>query len=68
MSRTLHWSFDHGVIALNDDGRILVAKNLLPEQLKSLLNPDGYAHFPDNRNVRPHPLFLPFHRENRFKG
>ena len=68
MSRTLHWSFDHGILSLEDDGRILVAKGLLPEQLGRLLNPNGYAQLPDNALLRPHPHFLRFHRENRFKG
>lgn len=68
MSRTLHWSFDHGIISLEDDGRILIARGLLPEPLCSLMNRDGYAHLPDNPVLRPHPQFLGFHRENRFRG
>ncbi len=68
MSRTLHWSFDHGILSLEDDGRILIAEGLLPEQLSRLINPDGYAHLPDNPALRPHPQFLRFHREHRFCG
>jgi putative restriction endonuclease len=68
MSRTLHWSFDHGILSMEDDGRILVARGLLPEQLARLLNRDGYAHLPGSHILRPHPQFLRFHRENRFRG
>ena len=68
LSRTLHWGFGHGIISLEDNGRILVAGKLLPAQLHSLLNPNGYAHLPDNPLPKPHPQFLRYHRENRFRG
>jgi putative restriction endonuclease len=67
LSRTLHWMFDRHIIALEDDGKILLAKKLIPEQLKGIFNPDGYARFPDQAHLRPHPQFLNFHRE-QFKG
>jgi putative restriction endonuclease len=68
MSRTVHWAFDHGILALEDDGRILIAKRLIPQAVAQMLNRDGYALLPDDKVVKPHPLFLRFHREHRFKG
>jgi putative restriction endonuclease len=67
LSRTLHWMFDRHIIALEDDGRILLAKKGIPQQLTGMLNPDGYARFPDQVHLRPHPQFLKFHRE-QFRG
>jgi len=67
MSRTMHWAFDHRLLALEDDGKILAARGLLPDQLLRLLNPDGYARIPDNPKKRPHRQFLRFHRD-RFRG
>jgi len=65
--RTVHWLFDRHLVALEDDGRILRADKLIPEQLRGMLNRDGYARFPERENLRPHPQFLRFHRE-QFKG
>ena len=68
LSRTVHWMFDRGILSLEDDGRILMADRLVPEPMKGLLNSDGYAHLPEKGIFRPHPQFLRFHREHRFKG
>lgn len=67
LSRTLHWMFDRHIIALEDDGRILRAEKLIPEQFRTVFNHDGHARFPEQPHLRPHPQFLKFHRE-RFKG
>jgi putative restriction endonuclease len=68
LSRTVHWMFDRGVISMEDDGRILMAKKLIPEPMLRALNPEGLARLPSNRLLRPHPQFLRFHRETVFKG
>lgn len=67
LSKTVHWMFDRGIVSLEDDGRILTAKKLIPEQLRGVFNRDGYARLPDKATLQPHPQFLRFHRE-RFKG
>ena len=68
LSRTLHWAFDKGLLSLEDDGRILIARKLIPEQLNRLIIPDGIAHLPEAKVLHPHPQFLRFHRENVFRG
>ena len=68
LSRTVHWMFDRGFISLEDDGTLLTVPDLIPRQLAPLLPRSGEIFLPDNQQARPHPTFLRFHRENRFKG
>lgn len=68
LSRTMHWMFDRGVVSLEDDGKVLMARKLVPDQARRMLNPDGYARLPENRLLRQHAQFLKYHRENVFKG
>ncbi len=68
LSRTIHWMFDRGLLSVEDDGRILVARNLIPEQVKRMLNPDGRIILPTDKMFAPHRSFLRFHRERCFKG
>jgi len=68
LSRTCHWLFDRGIISLEDDGKILMAKKLVPDQVKRMINQNGYAVFPENKIWKPHQNFLKYHRENKFKG
>jgi putative restriction endonuclease len=68
LSRTVHWMFDRGIISLEDDGRMLLAKKLVPNQVQRMLNPEGRINLPQDRMMAPHPVFLRFHRENIFKG
>jgi len=68
LSGTIHWLFDRGLIAVADDMRILKAKGHVPDEVERLINASGYLNLPPDPNQRPHPAFLRFHRENRFKG
>lgn len=68
LSGTIHWLFDRGLIAVADDMRILKAKGHVPDEVDRLINASGYLNLPPDPNQRPHPAFLSFHRENRFKG
>ena len=68
LSSTFHWAFDRGLISATDDGKILVAEKLLPEQITSLLNRDRALILPYDPSSRPHAHFLRFHREQVFKG
>jgi putative restriction endonuclease len=67
LSGTLHWMFDRGLVAIDDDWRILRASSL-PEDVGRLIVPDGHLIVPDDETTKPHPSFLRFHRENVFKG
>lgn len=68
LSGTAHWMFDRGLVSIGEDYSILVAKNLLPPPVQRLLRPEGRIRLPGRPEVRPHPQFLTFHRENIFKG
>lgn len=68
LSGTVHWMFDRGLLSLDEDYTILMAKDRVPEPVRRLINADGRIRLPDRPEFRPHPQFLEFHRENVFKG
>jgi len=68
LSRSIHWMFDRGLLSLTDGYEILMAKQLIPDPIKRLLNPDGKILLPADRRLYPHPQFLHYHRERIFKG
>ena len=68
LSRSIHWMFDRGLLSLDDDYTILVAKDRVPEPVHRLVNPDGRLKLPARPEFRPHPQFLRFHRKTVFKG
>jgi putative restriction endonuclease len=67
LSSTVHWMFDRGLISVGDDYRIVAAKDGIPEQVRNLFSRTGRLIVPDEPNLRPHPHYLRFHRENIFK-
>ena len=69
LSGTVHWMFDRGLISLADDLKILVSRHVNdPDSIRALINNDGVARTPSRAADRPHPHFLQWHRENRFKN
>jgi putative restriction endonuclease len=68
LSRTVHWMFDRGILSIEDNGRILMAKGLVPDQVRRMINPDGHIIMPANSTFAPHKTFLRYHREHRYKG
>jgi putative restriction endonuclease len=68
LSSTVHWMFDRGLISIDDDLRILKSSRHVPPEVDNLLNKSGFILPPSGTNTRPHPTFLKWHRENRFKG
>lgn len=68
LSRTVHWMFDRGILSIADNGQILMAKKLVPDPVRRLLNPDGRVILPNDATLKPHRFFLRYHRETRFKG
>ncbi|HEY1748060.1 MAG TPA: HNH endonuclease [Xanthobacteraceae bacterium] len=68
LSGTFHWLFDRGLVSIDEDHRILVAKNGIPDQISNLLNASGKIVTPNDRNYWPHPYYLRHHREHTFKG
>jgi putative restriction endonuclease len=68
LSGTVHWMFDRGLISVDDDYKILIAKAHVPEDAVRLLNRTGSINLPDDQAAYPNQFFLKFHRDNVFKG
>jgi putative restriction endonuclease len=68
LSGTVHWMFDRGLVAIDENHRIMTAKSRVPEQMHNLLNKNGKLIVPKDPSLWPHPHYLKFHRENIFKG
>lgn len=68
LTGTVHWLFDKGVIAINDDMKILVAEDYLPTKLLGLINEDRTLNLPEDSTKWPHPAFLAHHRTTYFIG
>ncbi|HBK08179.1 MAG TPA: restriction endonuclease [Acetobacteraceae bacterium] len=65
---TIHWMFDRGLLSLDDDYNILLAKGKVSEPVKRLLNPDLRMRLPPQPDLRPNPQWLRYHRDEIFKG
>ncbi len=66
---TAHWMFDRGLIGLADDLTILVSRHVNDiEGVRAFINRDGRAALPSRPADRPHPHFVQWHREQRFKA
>lgn len=68
LSGTVHWMFDRGLISISNDYRLLAPKSLVPEELKSLVTNGLQINLPANEKHWPHPTFLGFHRNQKFRG
>lgn len=68
LSGTVHWMFDRGLISIDDDYRILVAKGHVPEDVFRLLNRNGRINLPEDPTLYPNGLYLKFHRDKVYKG
>ncbi|NMN05868.1 MULTISPECIES: HNH endonuclease [unclassified Novosphingobium] len=68
LSGTAHWMFDRGLIGLDDDMRIMISRQANdPDSIRSVINATGRILLPQREADRPHPQFLRWHREHRFK-
>lgn len=68
LCRTVHWLFDRGFVSVADDHSILLAEKQVDDRLATLFRSEGRILVPDDPRAQPHPQFLRWHRENRFKG
>lgn len=69
LSGTLHWMFDRGLVSVDDDHTILIAKGSYAEaEANRLLRPERRLHVPAAAHLQPHPAYLRWHREHVFKG
>ena len=60
--------FDRGLVSVDDNHTLLVAKDRVPEAARRLFLPGGHILGPTRVDWRPHPQFLHYHREHVFKG
>ena len=68
LTGTLHWMFDRGLIGFSDDLDIIVSRHVNDRgSVESMINPTGKALAPSHQGLRPHPMFLRWHRENCLK-
>ena len=68
LSGTIHWIFDRGLVSIDEDHRLLVAKDRLPDTVARLLHADRRVRVPRRLDLQPHPQFLRYHRTEVFKG
>jgi putative restriction endonuclease len=66
LSGTIHWIFDRGLVSIDEDYRILVARDRLPDTVAGTLRSELLP--PDRPDHRPHAHFLRYHRDQIFKG
>lgn len=66
---TAHWMFDRGLISFSDNLDILVSRQVNDRSgIDAIINPTGKAIAPERLALRPHPVFLEWHRTNCFKN
>jgi len=58
--------FDRGLVSIDEDHTILIARNRLPDTVMRMLRTD--LLLPDRPDQRPHAHFLRYHRDRIFKG
>ncbi len=67
LTGTVHWLFDRGLISFDDSYNVLLSPSGLPHELEKLIPTDRKLILPPHLEQRPHPTYLRWHRENRFK-
>lgn len=68
LSGTIHWMFDRGLLALDDNMTIQMSRHINDiESVEKLLCPDKQALLPTDSLQWPRPDFVRWHRENVFK-
>ncbi len=69
LSGTIHWMFDRGLLAVDRDHTILVAKDSLADDVVTrLLTQDRKLLLPKEKTAHPAQACLDWHRANCFKG
>lgn len=68
LTGTVHWLFDRGLISVDEEHRLLVARSGLPEAMSGLVQSQRLLRRPSRQEWWPHPSYLRYHREHVFKG
>ncbi len=68
LSATVHWMFDRGLISIDENHSLLLARDRVPDTVFRLVDPSRGLILPARSEDRPHAQFLRYHRERVFKG
>lgn len=68
LTGTAHWLFDRGLMTFGDDYKIILSPHGVPGDLDKLIRPERELIVPNEAELRPHPTYLRWHRENCFKA
>lgn len=69
LSGTIHWMFDRGLVSVDADYALLVARgSIAAEVADRLFVADRRLLMPSDPMLRPHQSYLDWHRRVRFKG
>ena len=68
LSGTVHWMFDRGLVAIDDDYSLLLVKDRLPDTVDRLLGGNRKLLLPERSDMYPHKKFLEYHRREIYKG
>lgn len=69
LSGTVHWMFDRGLLSVDGDGTILIARDSVANDIAArLLVPERRLILPPDPAAAPHPSYFKWHRETLFKG
>lgn len=63
LSKTVHWLFDRGILAVGDDYRIMESPGRLPDKIRPLFRPSAMIRMPKIPGERPNPEYLRYHRQ-----
>lgn len=67
LTGTVHWLFDRGLISIDDNFKVLLSPAGLPDDLERLIPKHRTLTLPPRPELRPHPTYLGWHRDYRFK-
>lgn len=69
LSGTVHWMFDRGLVTVDEDYSLLIAKGSVASEIADrLLVPERRLVLPLNPVHHPHQSYFDWHRRNCFKG
>lgn len=68
LSSTVHWMFDRGLLSVDENYDLLIAKSTAPDTLSRLLVPERKLRLPQRPELCPAQTYLDYHRRQVFKG